>query len=1588
MIASRPDNSRPLSNGGGHNNRMPKGRIGNASNVSNPNRSQPRRPVGRGQANGNGNGTPKAQIRVPAKDLARAEGPPHAAPMQRKNYNGQNAHQASTPPPPPRGPVGALARQQNGHASERTKQIGTPSSLLIHPTSVCKVIKGEIHNVLNAMRADARYVSPLRFVEELPTDEHHPLLLQFRDLHSALGEWEVLHHQQQPDPQMYLQPFCSAIQGRDISARITGAALNALHKFLLYGFLNATNSKTATRAFATIADALLLCTFEETTGVTDAVPRNQERPRRASFQIGTQQEREDEQVVLKLLELSALIVRYSSHVLETGLVVGLLDTCLHVSHRAKRASGLLKSAASDALGQMVLHIFCQPDLLRAREAILAKLASLLNPQQSSDAYAVNSLTLVNIALETMKDDPSPNEVGILQNDLCKFLLQWSTTHDLVVLSLALRVIFNLFQTIRNHIKVPLEVFLTSVHLRILEHSQIPEEREVVLESLLEFCQEPALMKDIYLNYDCDVQCTNLYDCICTTLGNVAAPSSFCTGETHLTVELDRSVESGLKRTGGQQSKAMTLKAAAAAAEVPLNILNILALEGLMAIIDSIARRCSSARPSNSFSGSDSIEDDSTEQITEEELRERKQKKHAWSKVAKEFNEDVSSKAWVETAKSFELVDGAASSIAKMLYSAPGLDKAKIGEYLGLGPAESYPFEEEVRQEFVKLFNFSKDTNFASCLRLFLSKFRMPGEAQCIDRFMEAFSKELYRQQEDGSIFKSSDAVFVLSFSTIMLNTDLHNPTIKDQSRMTCEQFIRNNRGINDGEDLPPAMLKSLYEEIKQSEIQLQREIGEFIRSSDATTAEDIRSAWDDLLDKNVATPLFTTIDEARKTMYQAGVHEKDMFLAIAKPALKSLSSAFVRSWDDGTVVETLKGFEQMAKISTFFGLDSILNDILNFLLSHGREFIVGCISLEFAGIDSGAPISTSPDDDDTMSVVDPDSPIPHALLRVREMTSVDPKRMDISGSAAYRGLLALHMSLKIVRALFPRVREAWPCLIEVLCVLRDARALPPGLADLDDFADSDGNVLPLSPFADESQRVLDDNYRGANDENPADRRGWFRLPLFGKRGRREDGDEVDLEPMPETDAESDRTHLTANAKTLLQVAQRSEIEKFMLLTSKIRLSIVKYSIGRLLDNVDDFSMAKAPTFEQHRAFALELATRALLANRDRAPDLFPLFLVKFQSMVDQVRGHDDPKCPFLLERMVVTMLRSSIHLFANVKMRPTLINSLFIMPSLPKGNFMGYISDRMACGLAIILRSSFFLLKTNDEWKYIVDSFDMLAVYAAARGLVFDGVASTVEFAIPAELGTATLGEYQQKLKAKPTLSILGCSAIQRILFKYIYGAYSGDISLAVPAMECVENTYRHTVKLGLLQQMDGRTEDGTPSEKRVPDKDLWYRVAVAFYSVCKAEDPDICKAGWEYYQRHVMGTEVGEIPDDKWIAILQLMASKQPKIEADVARVHSFSILGQVIVKVIPHLTHKQKNWKVLTDVTKEIAGLAEKNLRFGRQGGVKPLFQYTLQTVTFLSDHMASPDFGGEPRYSAWASQTFSEVLEKVGAVRQDEQ
>lgn len=179
-----------------------------------------------------------------------------------------------------------------------------------------------------------------------------------------------------------------------------------------------------------------------------------------------------------------------------------------------------------------------------------------------------------------------------------------------------------------------------------------------------------------------------------------------------------------------------------------------------------------------------------------------------------FNMDP--KKGIEYLTQNSLVAESPEEVAQFLFKGEGLNKTAIGDYLGIGKE----FNIKVLEAFVALHEF-KDMILVQALRQFLWSFRLPGEAQKIDRMMECFAKR-YCESNPG-VFESADTCYVLSFSVIMLNTSLHNPNVKEKPDL--ERFISMNKGINEGGDLPRELLESLYDSIKKEPFKIPEDDG-------------------------------------------------------------------------------------------------------------------------------------------------------------------------------------------------------------------------------------------------------------------------------------------------------------------------------------------------------------------------------------------------------------------------------------------------------------------------------------------------------------------------------------------------------------------------------------------------------------------------------------------------------------------------------------------------------------------------------------------------------------------------------------------
>lgn len=269
-----------------------------------------------------------------------------------------------------------------------------------------------------------------------------------------------------------------------------------------------------------------------------------------------------------------------------------------------------------------------------------------------------------------------------------------------------------------------------------------------------------------------------------------------------------------------------------------------------------------------------------------------------------------------------------SVVAEFLHNAENLDAAMVGEYLGEGGT----FNVNVMHAYTDKNNFT-DLAFDGALRMHLSGFRLPGEAQKIDRIMEKFASRYCECNPD--VFANADAAYVLAYSSIMLHTDAHNDTIKH--KMTKGEFIKNNRGINDGGDVDPLFLGALYDRITTTEIKLastkkDSTPGNATKSlNNAATAMDPAQRARQFEQESERLMAQTKILFARKrrpaqdyTYYSATNvhHARLMFETAWFPVLAAISQNLEQAspGNNSTVALCLDGFRNGIAISSTFGM--------------------------------------------------------------------------------------------------------------------------------------------------------------------------------------------------------------------------------------------------------------------------------------------------------------------------------------------------------------------------------------------------------------------------------------------------------------------------------------------------------------------------------------------------------------------------------------------------------------------------------------------------------------------------------------------
>eukprot|EP00474_Spongospora_subterranea_P009142 CRZ09600.1 hypothetical protein [Spongospora subterranea] len=272
-----------------------------------------------------------------------------------------------------------------------------------------------------------------------------------------------------------------------------------------------------------------------------------------------------------------------------------------------------------------------------------------------------------------------------------------------------------------------------------------------------------------------------------------------------------------------------------------------------------------------------------------------------------------------------------SEVAKFLMHTKSLDKQAIGEFMG----GHQPFNREVMYAYVDLMSFH-DSQVDAALRKFLGGFRLPGESQIIDRMMEKFA-ERFCVCNPGA-FATADVAYVLAYAIIMLNTDAHNPLLKHKDRMTKEQFISNNRGINDGKDLPREFLSDLYDRIVGNEIKMND--GTYGSLANAVGGLSSRNEESDRMMAATSNLLNSVqLPTSGASYLQSSAHDRTvvqpMFSVLWAPVLVTCSMQMQGDYVTSETASLCLGlYRQCIHLSSRFNMDIQRAAFINSLVTH------------------------------------------------------------------------------------------------------------------------------------------------------------------------------------------------------------------------------------------------------------------------------------------------------------------------------------------------------------------------------------------------------------------------------------------------------------------------------------------------------------------------------------------------------------------------------------------------------------------------------------------------------------------------------
>jgi golgi-specific brefeldin A-resistance guanine nucleotide exchange factor 1 len=582
-----------------------------------------------------------------------------------------------------------------------------------------------------------------------------------------------------------------------------------------------------------------------------------------------------------------------------------------LANEAKQAAETV-DAAETTEAEDASSIDLRPYSLPSVRELFRVLVSFLDPhdRQHTDTMRVMALRIIHVALEV--SGPSiarhPSLAVIAEDRLCCYLFQLIRSDNMVILQESLIVAGTLLSTCRGVLKLQQELFLSYLVACLHPSVEIPREpgidpslysgipqapklvkqptsqtssgrstpvpvkdrqklgmeggsrkpdaRQAMVENISVLSRMPTFMAELFVNYDCDEDRADLCEDMIGLLARNALPDSATWSTT----------------------------------SVPP-----LCLDALLRYIQFIAAR---------------LEDEPVyEGYPEPEImREKQRRKKIIIKGTAKFNENP--KGGLAYLHAHGILADAHDpvSVARFLKATSRVSKKVLGDFL------SKKGNEPILESFLGQFDFT-GKRVDEALRVMLETFRLPGESPLIERIVTCFA-EKYCDTTVLTDVANKDAVFILTYAIIMLNTDQHNPNFKGQKRMTIEDFARNLRGQNDGQNFAMEYLQEIYDAIRTNEI---------ILPDEHDNKHAFEYAWKELL--------FKTESAGSLLLCNTNIFDAHMFTTTWRPIVSTLSYVFMSATDDAVFARIVTGFDECARISAKYGIPEALNQIV-YCLSH------------------------------------------------------------------------------------------------------------------------------------------------------------------------------------------------------------------------------------------------------------------------------------------------------------------------------------------------------------------------------------------------------------------------------------------------------------------------------------------------------------------------------------------------------------------------------------------------------------------------------------------------------------------------------